>query len=93
LRIFGLKREEAAGGWRRQYNEKLHTLNASPRRMMWVWHIARMGTMRNAYILVGKPEGKRPLGRPRLSWEDNNRISLMEVCWEVAECMHLAQDQ
>jgi hypothetical protein len=69
-----------AGGWRRLHNEELHSLYSSPdvirviksRRMIWTGHVARTGTMRNAYnILVEKPEGNRPLGRPRSRWEDN----------------------
>jgi hypothetical protein len=83
LRIFAVKREEVAGDWRRLHNEELHNLNASPniiraikiRRIRWVEHVARMGEMRNVCnILVGKLEGKRPLGRPRRRWEDNIRI-------------------
>jgi hypothetical protein len=71
-RIFGLKRDEVMGDWRKLHNEELHNLYSSPniirmiksRRMRWAWHVARMGENRNAYsILVGKPEGKRPLGR------------------------------
>jgi hypothetical protein len=71
-RIFGHKREEVAGGWRRLHNEELHNLYASPnaikviksRRMRLAGHVARVGEMRNAYtILVEKPEGKRPLER------------------------------
>jgi hypothetical protein len=73
-RIFGLKRDEVTGGWRKLHNEELHSLYSSPsiirmiesRRMRWAGHVARMGRRWNAYsILVGKPEGKRPLGRPR----------------------------
>jgi hypothetical protein len=73
-RIFGPKREEVIGGWRKLHSEELHNLYSSPsiiiitksRRMRWAGHIARMGAKRNEYrILVGKPEGKRPLGRPR----------------------------
>jgi hypothetical protein len=76
-RIFGHKREEVAGGWRRLHNEELLNLYTSPnivrviklRRVRWEGHVARMGKMRNAYnILVVKPEGKRPLGRPRRRW-------------------------
>jgi hypothetical protein len=71
-RIFGPKRDEVTGDWRKVHNEELHNLYLSPciireitsRRMRWVGHVARMGENRNAYsILVGKPEGKRPLGR------------------------------
>jgi hypothetical protein len=58
--------------WRKLDNEELHNLYSSSRRMRWAEHVARMGEKRNAYrILVGKPEGKRPLGRPRLRWVDN----------------------
>jgi hypothetical protein len=84
-RIFGPKRDEMIGGWRKLHNEELHNLYSSPsiirmiksRRIRWVGHVARMGEKRNAYrILVGKPEGKRLLRRPRRRWEDNIRIGL-----------------
>jgi hypothetical protein len=74
-RIFGPKRDEVTGGWRKLHNEELHNLYAFPsiirmiksRRMRWAGHVARMGEKRNAYrILVGQPEEKRRLGRPRL---------------------------
>jgi hypothetical protein len=77
-RIFGPKREEGAGGWRSLHNEELRKLYASPniimaiksRRMRWAGNVARMGEMKNTYpILFGKPEGRRPLGRPRCRWE------------------------
>jgi hypothetical protein len=70
-------REEMAGGWRRLCNEELHNLCLSPniiwtiksRRIRWTGHVTRLGEMRNAFnVLVGKPEGKRPLGRPRQRW-------------------------
>jgi hypothetical protein len=73
LRIFGPKRDEETGDWRKLHNEELHNLYSSPsiirviksRRMRWAGNVTRMGEKRNAYgILVGKPEGKRPLGRP-----------------------------
>jgi hypothetical protein len=73
-RIFGPKRDEVTGEWRKLHNKELHDLYSSPsviriikwRRMRWAGHVARMGEKRNAYrLLVGKPEGKRPLGRPR----------------------------
>jgi hypothetical protein len=76
-RIFGPKRYEVTGDGRKLHNEELHNLYSSPniirmiksRRMRWAGNIARMGTERNAYmILVGKPERKRPLGRPRRRW-------------------------
>jgi hypothetical protein len=73
-RIFGPKRDGMTGGWRKLYNEELHNLYTSSsiitiiksRRIRWVGHVARMGEERNVFrLLVGKPEGKRPLGRPR----------------------------
>jgi hypothetical protein len=73
-RIFGPKRDEVMGGWRKLHNEELHDLYSSPsiiriiksRRMRWAGHVARMGEERNVYrLLVGKPEGKRPLRRQR----------------------------
>jgi hypothetical protein len=87
-RIFGPKREEVTGGWRKLHNEELHRLCFSPsiirvikaRRMRWVGHVARMGEVRGAYnILVGRPEGRRPLGRPRRRWEDNIKMDLREI--------------
>jgi hypothetical protein len=72
-RIFGPKRDRGTGGWRQLHNEELHNLYSSPsiiriimsRRMRWAGHVARMGEKRSVYrLLVGKPEGKRPLGRP-----------------------------
>jgi hypothetical protein len=87
-RIFGPNRDEVTGGCRKQHNEELHSLYSSPsiiriiksRRMRWAWHVARMGEMRNAYrILVGKPEGNSPLGRPRSRWVNNIKIELREI--------------
>jgi hypothetical protein len=84
-RIFGLKRDEATGGWRKLHNEELHNLHFSPsiirmiksRRMRWARYVARMCAKRNAYrILVGTPEGKRPLIRPRRRWVDNIKMDL-----------------
>jgi hypothetical protein len=78
-RTFGPKRDEVTGGWRKLHNEKIHNLYSSPNiiimtnswRVRWAWHVARMGEKRNSYrILMGKPEGKRPLGRPRRRWVD-----------------------
>jgi hypothetical protein len=80
LRIFGSKRDEVTGGCRKLHNEKLHNLYSSPRiirmiksrRMRWAGHVVRLGEKRNAYrILMGEPEEKRPLGRPRRMWVDN----------------------
>jgi hypothetical protein len=80
-RIYGPKRDETTGDWRKLHNEELHNLYSSPnriiksRRMRWAEHVARMEETRNAYrILVEKPEGKRPLGRPRRRWVDNIKI-------------------
>jgi len=88
------------GGWRRLHNEELHNLYALPniirvtklRRMRWEGHVARMGEMRNAHnILVGKPKGKRPLGKHRRRWEDNIGTDLRKIGWAVADWMPLAQ--
>jgi hypothetical protein len=87
-RIFGPKRDEETGEWRKLLNEELHDLYSSPsivrviksRRMGWAEHVARLGEERGVYrVLVGKPEGKRPLGKPRHRWEDNIRMYLQEV--------------
>jgi hypothetical protein len=89
-RIFGRKRDEAIGEWRRLHNEELNNLYSSPniirviksRRTRWVGHVARMGERRGAYrILVGRPEGRQPLGRPRHRWEDNIKMDLQAVGW------------
>jgi hypothetical protein len=82
-RIFGPKRDGVTGGWRKLHNEELHNMYFSPsiirmiksRRIRWAEYVARMGEKRNAYrILEGKPEGKRPLGRPRCRWVDDIKI-------------------
>jgi hypothetical protein len=89
-RIFGPKRDETTGEWRRLHNEELNDLYSSPnviratksRRMGWAGHVACMGEKRGVYrILVGRPEGRRPLGRPRRRWEDNIKMDLQEVEW------------
>jgi hypothetical protein len=89
-RIFGPKRDEVTGEWRKLHNEELHDLYSSAsiiriiklRWMRWVEHVARMGERRNAYrFLVGKPEGRRPLERTRRRWMDNIEIDLVEVGW------------
>jgi hypothetical protein len=101
-RIFGSKREEVAGGWRRLHNEELYNLYSSPniirviksKRMRWSEYVACMREMRNSYsILYGKPEGKRPLGRPRHRWEENIEMDLRDVGWQVTDWIHLAQDR
>jgi hypothetical protein len=80
----------------------LHDLYSSPsvirimkaRRMRWAGHVARIGEKRNAYrLLVGKPEEKRPLGRPRRRWVDNIRMDLVEVGWRDVDWIGLAQDR
>jgi hypothetical protein len=89
-RIFGLKRDEVTGKWRRLHNEEPYALYSSPhsirviksRRLRWAGHVARVGERRGAYkALVGKPEGRRRLGRPRRRWEDNIKMDLREVGW------------
>jgi hypothetical protein len=100
-RIIGPKREEVTEGWRRLHNEELHNLYSSNintmiklRRMRWAGLVERMGEKRNAYrILVGKPEGKRPLGRPRLRWVDNIKVDHRKIGWGGVEWMGLAQDR
>jgi hypothetical protein len=101
-RIFGPKRDEVTGEWRKLHNEELHDLYSSPsiirvvtsRRMRWAGHIARRGEKRNSYrLLVGKPEGQGPLGRPRRRLMYNIRIDLVEVGWGDADWIGLAQDR
>jgi hypothetical protein len=86
--IFGPKRDEVTGERRRLHKEELHALYSSPnifwftksRRFRWTGHVARMGERRGVYgVWVGKPEGRRPLGRPRHRWEDNIKMDLREV--------------
>jgi hypothetical protein len=81
-RIFGPKRDEVTGEWRKLHNEELHELYfrvIRSRRMRWAGLVARMGEGRGVYrVLVGKPEGKRPLGRPRRRWENNIKMDLQE---------------
>jgi hypothetical protein len=99
-RISGPKRDEVTG-WRKLHNEELHGLYSSPnivrvikaRRMRWAGHVARMGEVRGAYILVGKPEGRRPLGRPRRRWEDSIKMDLREIGFGDVDWIHLAQDR
>jgi hypothetical protein len=101
-RIFGPKRDEVMGERRKLHNEKLRELYSSPsiiriiksRRMRWAGHVARMGEKRNMYrLLVGKPKGKRPLGRPRRRWVDNIRMDLGEVGGVDVDWIGLAQDR
>ena len=100
-RIFGPKRDEVTGEWRKLHNEELHDLYSpnivrliKSRRMRWAGHVARMGEWRGVYrVLVGEPEGKRPLGRPRRGWEDNIKMDLQEVGSGGLEWIDLAQDR
>jgi hypothetical protein len=101
-RIFGLKRGEVTGEWRKLHNEELHDLYSSSstitmmksRRMWWAGHVARMGERRKAYrLLVGQPEGKRPLGRPRRRWVDNIKMDLLEIVWSGVDWNSLTQDR
>jgi hypothetical protein len=87
-RIFGPKRDEITGQWRKLNTGELHNLYSSPditrqiksRRMRWAGHVACMGEGRNVYrVLVGKPEGKRPLVRPRRRWEDGMKMDLRDI--------------
>ncbi|KAJ4427846.1 hypothetical protein ANN_25625 [Periplaneta americana] len=84
-KMFGAKRDEVTGEWRKLHNTELHALysssdiirNIKSRRLRWAGHVARMGESRNAYrVLIERPEGKRPLGRPRRRWEDNIKMDL-----------------
>ncbi|KAJ4428047.1 hypothetical protein ANN_24061 [Periplaneta americana] len=101
-KIFGAKRDEVTGEWRKLHNAELHVLYSSPdiirniksRRLRWAGHVARMGESRNAYrVFVGRPEGKRPLGRPRGRWEDNIKMDLREVGYDDRDWINLAQDR
>jgi hypothetical protein len=100
-RIFGLKREKD-GSWRKLHNDELHSLYSSPnvvrviksRSMRWAGDVARMGEGRGVYrVLVGRPEGKGPLGRPRRRWEDNIKMDLRETGTDGANWNRLAQDR
>ncbi|KAJ4431717.1 hypothetical protein ANN_20319 [Periplaneta americana] len=98
------ERTESLGEFflRKLHNAELHALYSSPdiirniksRRLRWPGHVARMGKSRNAYrVLVGRPEGKRPLGRPRRRWEDNIKMDLREVGYDDRDWINLAQDR
>jgi hypothetical protein len=101
-RIFRPKRDGVTGGWRKLHNKELHNLYSSPsiiriiksKRMRWAGHVARMGEKRNVYsLLVGKPEGKRPLGRPRRRWTDNIKMNLLKIGLGVVDWFGLALDR
>jgi hypothetical protein len=101
LKIFGPKREED-GSWRKLYNDELHSLYSSLNiviviksgRTRWAGHAARMGEGRGVYsVLVGRPEGKRPLDRPRRRWKDNMKLDLRETGINGANWIRLARDR
>ena len=101
-RIFRPRRDEVTGEWRRLHNEELSDLYSSPnivrviksRRMRWAGYVVRMGEEKGVYrVLLGKPEGRRPLGRPRRRWVDNIRMDLQEVGCGYMDWIGLAQDR
>jgi len=101
-RIFGSRRDKVTWEWRKLHNEELIDLYSSPnivraiksRRMRWAGHVARMGEERGVYrVLLGKPEGRRQLGRPRRRWVDNNKMDLQEVGCGYMDWIGLAQDR
>jgi hypothetical protein len=101
-RILGSKRDEVMGDWRKMHNEELHNLYSSPyiirmitpRRMRRAGHVARIVEKRNKYrILVGKPRGNGPLGRPRHRWVDNIKMDLKEIGWGGMDWIDMAEDR
>ena len=101
-RIFRPKRDEVTREWRRLHDKELYTLYSTPylirviksRRPRWAGHVARIRERRGAYrALVGKPEGRRPLGRPRLRWKDNIKMDLREVGGGSKNWMDFAHDR
>jgi hypothetical protein len=101
-RIFGPKRDEVTVEWRKLHIEELHNLYSSPdiirqvksRRLRRAGHVARIGEGRKLYkVLVGKPEGSRPLGRPRRRWEDGIRMDLRETGLGGVDWIRMSQDR
>jgi hypothetical protein len=101
-RIFGPKRDEVTGEWRKLHNKELHVFYSSPcliriikaTRMRWAGHVAQMGEKRSTYgLLVGKPEGKRLLGRPGHRWVDNIRMDFGGLGWGDVDLIGLPQDR
>ena len=100
--VFGPKRDEVTGEWRKLHNEELHDLYSLPnivraikwRRTRWAGHVACMGERRDVdRFLVGKSEGKRQLGRPRRIWENNIKMDLLEVGSGGMDWIDLAQER
>jgi hypothetical protein len=96
------KRDEVTGEWRKLHNDELNDLYSLPnivrvvksRRIKWAGHVTRMGQDRGVHrVLVGRPEGKRPLGRPRRRWEAIIKTDLQEVGGGRGDWMELAQDR
>ena len=101
-RIFGPKRDEVTGEWRKLHNDEFNNLYCPPNivqviksiRIIWAGHVAHMGEWRGVYrVLVGKPMGNRPLGRPRGRWKDNIKMDLQEVRCRDMDWIELAQDR
>ncbi|KAJ4448577.1 hypothetical protein ANN_10595 [Periplaneta americana] len=101
-KIFGAKRDEVTGEWRKLHNAELHALyssldiirNIKSRRLRWAGYVACMGESRNGYrVLVGRPEGERPLGRPICRWEDNIKMDLRKVGYDGRDWINHAQDR
>jgi hypothetical protein len=101
-RIFGPKRHEVTGEWKRLHNKEFYALYSSPniirviksRRLGWGGHVARMGARKDAYrALVWKPERRRPLETLRRTWDDNIKMGIREVGWGTRDWIDLAQDR
>jgi hypothetical protein len=101
-KIFGPKRADVTGEWRKLHSEELRNLYSSPdiirqiksRRMRWAGHVASMGEKRKVYkVLVGKPVEKKPLGRPRSRWEDGIRMDLKEIGCGGVDWIQMAQNR
>jgi hypothetical protein len=99
-KIFGPKRDEVTGGWRKLHNKEHRDFYSLPniirmiksRKMRWAGHVAQMGEKRNAYrLLMGKPEGKRPLERPLHRWVANIKMDLLEIGWGDVDWIGLVQ--
>jgi hypothetical protein len=101
-RVFEPKRDKVTGEWRKLHNEEQNDLYSLPNivrvvkseRMTWAGHVARMEEERGVHrVLVGKPEGQRPLGKPRRRWEDNIKMDVQKVGGDRGDCMELALDR